>query len=192
MSSIAFEPELVASEPDHIQGVRNGEGKALAALYREHQACLCSFAARFLADPVAAEDLVHDVFMILPRVIHRYDQRASLKAFLLGIASRRALHHLRTARRRRGLLERFAQLSPYRNVATPEDHASQRRLADSLTAALDRLSFEHRVVFTLCDIEELSSDEVSEALGVPAGTVRSRLFTARHKVRALLAKAGAL
>jgi RNA polymerase sigma-70 factor (ECF subfamily) len=55
---------------------------------------------------------------------------------------------------------------------------------------MDELSFDHRSAFVLCEVEERSSREVAEILGVPEGTVRTRLFHARQKLRASLEKAG--
>ncbi len=192
MSSITLEPRLLADERDFVRRLRAGETEALTRVYREYHPVLCSFAARLLSDPIAAEDLVHDVFVLLPSVIDRYDQDASLRAFLLGIASRRAMHHLRTAKRRRGLLERLAQLPRFGSPRTPEEEADKRRLSNALTRALDRLSFNHRLVFTMCDLEEMTPEEVAQALSIPGGTVRSRLFAARQRVRQDLLQQGAL
>ncbi len=189
-TSLALQPSLLADEQEFVRRLQSGDVEALSRVYREHQRVLCSFAARLLSDPIAAEDLVHDVFAMLPSVIHRYQPDASLRGFLLGIASRRAKHHLRSARRRRGLLERFAQLPRFTAHATPEEDASKRSMVNALTRALDRLSFEHRLVFTMCDIEEMSPEEAAQVLAIPGGTVRSRLFHARKQVRRELSRRG--
>jgi RNA polymerase sigma-70 factor (ECF subfamily) len=76
-------------------------------------------------------------------------------------------------------------------TSSPEHSAERQRLAGLLLLALDQLSYEHRSVFVLCEVEERASPEVAQILGVPEGTVRTRLFHARQKLRAALEKAGA-
>ena len=70
----------------------------------------------------------------------------------------------------------------------PDVEAARRRLADRLSAALDLLAHDHRVAFVLCEVEQRTSVEVAAILDVPEGTVRSRVFHARRKLRELLAE----
>ena len=63
------------------------------------------------------------------------------------------------------------------------DDLNQRLLASSIVEELDRIPDEYRLAVTLCDMEELSYEEAAEALGIPLGTVRSRLFRGRHMLR---------
>ena len=60
-----------------------------------------------------------------------------------------------------------------------------------LARCLDKLSHQHRVTFVLCEVEQRNSREVSEILGVPEGTVRTRLMHAKKKLRVLVEKEGA-
>ena len=62
--------------------------------------------------------------------------------------------------------------------------------ASALTRALDELSHDHRVAFVLCEVEERTSAEVSTIVGAPEGTVRTRLFHAKKKLRESLEAAG--
>lgn len=181
--------EPAAEEPSFIERVQRGEADALAVAYDLHYAPLCAFARRLLSDDAAAEDLVQDVFLTLPRVAWRLDAGRSLRSFLLGVTANRARHHHRSRRRFFLMRERLSR-EPDRTRESPEDHTERGALARILARALDRLSMDHRVAFVLCEVEGRSSREAAEILGVPEGTVRTRLFHARHKLRATLAKEG--
>lgn len=158
---------------------------SLAALYAEHHAALRGFARRLVGDPHAAEDLVHDVFVELPGLLRRYRGDCSVLTYLRAIAVNRARRHLRAAIRRRAAMAKLA-LEVERQGRFPSEELHARELSRRLTAALDQLSLEQRAAFVLCEVEELSADEAGLALGIPAGTVRTRLFYARQKLSALL------
>lgn len=156
--------------------------EALAEAYDEHHAALCSFAKRLLGDDHAAEDLVHDVFLVLPTVAHKLAPPASLRSFLLGIAANRAKHHVRSRARK---LLFFARLErePAVEVETPERLSERHYLATLLERALETLPLDQRATFVLKEIEGYSAKEAAEILGIPEATVRTRLFHARARLR---------
>ena len=169
--------------------VRRGDLDAIALVYDANQAALCSFAKRLLGDDDAAEDLVQDVFLVLPSIVHRLEDGCSLRSFLLGIAANRARHYRRSSRRHLLFVERLKS-EPTPPSESPE-HASERRvLANALARALEALPFDHRVTFVLREIEGYSAREVALSLKIPEATVRTRVFHARHKLRALLGAEG--
>lgn len=173
-----------------IERLRAGELGAIAELYEEHHPALCSFARRLLADAQAAEDLVHDVFVVLPGLVHKFQPGKSMRAFLLSIAAHRARHHLRAARRRRQLLERVAREPLPASAEHPDRRLERERLSQVLARALDQLPLPQRLAFVLCEVEELGSREAAEIMGVPEGTVRTRLFHAKKRLVAWLAAEG--
>jgi len=181
--------EPAAEEPSFIERVQRGDVNAIAVAYDLHYVPLCAFARRLLSDDAAAEDLVQDVFVTLPRVVGRLEPGRSLRSFLLGVAANRARHHYRARRRFFRLTERLSR-EPERFPMSPEDHTERSVLAGILARALDRLSLDQRIAFVLCEVEGRSSREAADILGVPEGTVRTRLFHARQKLRATLAKEG--
>jgi RNA polymerase sigma-70 factor (ECF subfamily) len=69
--------------------VARGDSEALRALYRRHHVAVRAFAARLLGDEHSAEDLVHDVFVALPRAIKGFRAEAALEGYLIGIAANR-------------------------------------------------------------------------------------------------------
>jgi RNA polymerase sigma-70 factor, ECF subfamily len=128
------------------------------------------------------EDEVQRTFIIAARRID--DVRpGSEKSFLLQTALHLAAHARRTIARRRevgvdGVPERLDL------GATPEQLTDQKRVRQLLDQVLGRMTDELRTVFVLFELEEMSTTEIAEALGIPAGTVASRLRRARADFRA--------
>ena len=176
------------AEAAELEGLREGDADALGQVYDEHHTAVRAFARRLLGDE-AAEDLVHDTFLTLPRALRRWNGEGSLRTFIIGIAVNHARHRVRGSARRRAALARFSQ-EPAARTRSPEEDSEQRRLATLLMHALDSLSFDHRTTFVLCEVEERSSPEVAQILGIPEATVRTRLHHARQKLRVSLERAG--
>lgn len=176
-------------EPDLVAQLRAGDREAVEQAYVAHHAVIRGFARRLVGDEAAAEDIVHETFVSLPRAIRRFRGEASLRSFLIGVAANHSRRFVRSAIRRRRATERLAArelLRPTTVDATEE--LIRRRLADRLHAALDRLPLDQRIVFVLCEAEQRTSVEVAEIVGAPEGTVRTRLFHAKRKLRELLGK----
>lgn len=173
-----------SDDPDAslIARVRRGDASAVGRLYERYHHQVRSFARRLVGDDASAEDLVHDVFVALPRAAASFRQQASLSVFLLSIAVNRSRTHVRGGLRRRRTLERFG-LEPRPTSVGPDETLERRELAQALTRALDTIPDEQRVAFVLCEVEERTSVEAAAILEVPEGTVRTRLFHARRKLR---------
>lgn len=179
---------LPAPDDSLIAGLRAGDRGAVSRAYEAHHAVIRSFAQRLVGDAGAAEDIVHDTFVALPRAIGSFRGDASLRTFLIGVAVNHAKRHVRSAVRRRAAMSRLAEdpgSSPAA-VRDPEQEAARRQLADRLWKALDGLPLDQRVALVLCEVEQRTSTEVAAIVGVPEGTVRTRLFHAKRKMRAAL------
>lgn len=182
-------PVMVASPDDDAAlaaRLRAGDRDAVEEAYVAFNTAVRGFARRLVGDEAAAEDIVHDTFLALPRVIRRYRGEGKLRSFVIGVAINHSRRHVRAAMRRRAAVERLAA----RDAVTPPIDAraalEQRRLAARLWAALDELPLDQRIVFVLCEAEQRTSVEVAALVGAPEGTVRTRLFHAKRKLRALL------
>lgn len=187
----AAELRSAGAPSDHViaAAVANGDLNALGKLYDDHHAAVRAFSRR-LVDDAAAEDLVHDTFLTLPKALARWNGESALRTFIMGVAINHARHRVRSKSRFGLAMLRFAR-EPERVEQNPEQHSEQKRLADMLRRALENLSFDHRTTFVLCEVEERTSVEVAEILGIPEGTVRTRLHHAKSKLRAALIKEGA-
>lgn len=162
--------------------LRRGDARAIAEAYDAHHEAVRAFARRLLGDLDAAEDVVHDVFVDLPKVISRFEGKSSLRTFLVSVAVNHARHAKRATARRLGAYERLHE-EPRDVSGTPEDDVARRRLAEKLERMLAALPMDQRLVVVLCIVEERTSVEAAEILEIPEATVRTRLFYARKKLR---------
>jgi RNA polymerase sigma-70 factor, ECF subfamily len=177
------------SDSEEIALLRAGAPQAIGRAYDAHHSAVRAFALRLLGDPSVAEDLVHEVFVCLPKAIAAFREEASLRTFLISIAVNRARHFVRAAARQRAAMERMAR-EPHHATEDPEQQLGRRQLAEALTRVLETLPLDQRAAFVLCDVEQRSSIEVAQIVDAPEGTVRTRLFHARRKLREALAREG--
>lgn len=168
-----------------LAGLRAGRLDALATAFDRWHGRVRVLARRLLSDPASAEDVVQDVFASLIRAMRGFRGEVDVETFILAIAVKRARHHQRAALRRRRAMERLASEDRFPR-ADPEHDTYRRELGLRLEAALDRLPIAQREAFVLCEVEELSSPRASEIVAVPEATIRTRLFHARRRLRALL------
>lgn len=179
----------VTGDDELVLGLRRGDAAAIATAYAAHHGPVRAFARRLLGDDAAAEDVVHDTFLALPRAVANFLGAAPLRSFVIGVAANRARRHARAAARRRRAHDRLADVTAATGAATPRpDQVAERRaLAARLCAALDELPHDQRVAFVLCEVEQRTAVEVAVILDAPEGTIRSRVFHARRRLRELLA-----
>ena len=163
------------------------EPEAFAALYDRHAAPIHRFAGRRLGDQMA-DDVVAETFLAAFRRRKRYDLcRADARPWLYGIAANVIGKHRRAEVR---MLRAFARTGADPVTAGHSDRVDSRVCAAAvqrdLAAALAGLSAGDRDVLLLIAWADLSYEETAAALGIPVGTVRSRLHRARRKVREAL------
>jgi RNA polymerase sigma-70 factor (ECF subfamily) len=171
-----------------VRGLRAGEMAALGEAYDAHHQHVRAFALRMLGDEGAAEDLVQETFLALPRAAARFRGEASLRTFLISIAVNHARHHVRASARRRAAAARFGR-EPAAGTAgaSPAENVARSELAEALMRALDALPIDQRVAIVLCEIEERTSAEAARIAGAPEGTMRTRVFHAKKKLAEALA-----
>jgi len=190
LPSSAQRDRVDAGEEDLVKRLRAGSAEAIGEVYDRHHTQVRAFARRLVGEDAAAEDLVHEVFVSLPRAIGRFNGESSIRTFLVAIAVNHARHHLRAAARRRVAMSKLEVEPAHQSPLDPERSAVRASLARALASALDALPLDQRVAFVLCEVEERTSGEVAEIVGAPEGTVRSRLYHAKQKLRAELEQRG--
>jgi RNA polymerase sigma-70 factor (ECF subfamily) len=160
----------MANDQTLWQGIVNGERAAFDALFRLYSAPLRLFLRRYTGCPDAADDVAQETFLQLWRRHNGFDPaRGTLKQYLYGIARKQAAH-LRK------------EWPPPEAEAANEPVAVEDKTAD-LNEALARLEAEERALLWLREVEGYSYAEMSDILGVPLGTVKSKLFSARAALR---------
>jgi len=190
-------PRVRAAAADVAGGTRDdadlirsslADAEQFAHLYDRHASALHRYAARRLGTE-AAEDVVAEAFLAAFRARHRYDQsRPDALPWLFGILTREVSRRRRTERNHYRLL---AATPPDLPQAGPADDVAAAVTARAarvpLARALAELKPADRDVLLLVAWADLTYQEVADALGVPVGTVRSRLNRARRIVRGALA-----
>lgn len=161
--------------------------EAFGELYRRHAAAVHGFVLRRVGAQ-AADDVTADTFVTAFRIRERYDrQRDNARPWLMGIAVREIAHRWRAERSHLGTLAALnAQPAHRADRDEVPDRVLDRSVDARLAAALRGLRRGDRDVLLLTAWAELEYSEVAEALGIPIGTVRSRLHRARRIVRAAL------
>ncbi|MFJ9631565.1 RNA polymerase sigma factor [Streptomyces sp. NPDC091280] len=171
--------------------VRDGDPDAFAELFDECARAVYNHAFRLTADWSAAEDVLSTTFMEAWRRRASVEPEGdSLRPWLLGIATNVARSHHRSNRRYRNAASAAAAANAAGEQV--EDHAEEtagrvddRRRINATLTALSLLKRPEREVLTLCLYEGMEYAEAARALGIPVGTVRSRLSRARAKLRKL-------
>lgn len=163
------------------------EPETFAGLYDRHAAPIHRYVSRRLGDGMA-DDIVADTFLAAFRRRQSYDlRRSDARPWLYGIAANLIGKHRRTESR---MLRAFARTGTDPVVEGHADRIDSRVSAASvqrdLAAALAGLSAGDRDVLLLIAWADLSYEQTASALGIPLGTVRSRLHRAREKIRAAL------
>jgi RNA polymerase sigma-70 factor (ECF subfamily) len=166
-----------------IARVIDGDARAQRELYESHVDRVYRLAYRLAGEDELARDFTQLTFIRAFERISEFRHDSSLSTWLHAIGVSVALNGLRTVkknRQRNVSLEDAAGLSSGHRAAEPD-------LKARLAAAIDSLSEKYRTVFLMHDVEGYTHDEIGAALGIPAGTSKTRLFQGRAKLREALA-----
>lgn len=167
--------------------VRAGDADAFATLFDEFAQAIYRYACRVTGDPTMAEDVVGQTFLDAWRLRRKVQPEGdSLEPWLYGIATNVLRNARRSAKRYRAVLERVPDSEP---VADHADDLVRRESEQECLAAariaLGALRPAEREVVGLCTWSGLTYAQAAEALGVPVGTIRSRLSRAKSRLQDL-------
>ncbi len=163
---------------------RAGDREALGELARRWEKRLIRHAWRLTGDREQAHDIAQDAWVDIARGVRRLDDTAAFPAFAFRVVTRRAADAIRRAQRNRAGVAALAAEPQAR--CTASDALEATASAPSINALLARLPAEQRAAIALFYLEELSIAEIAAALGVPAGTIKTRLMAAREKLKIAL------
>jgi RNA polymerase sigma-70 factor (ECF subfamily) len=180
-----------------VAGLQAGDGDAFEQLVRRHSAPLLRLARRFLGNEEDARDALQDAMVAVYRSIGSFEGNAMLSTWLHRIVVNACLMKLRAKRRRpdeidiESLLPTFIEDGHQTEPSTPWAETAESMLEREETRALVReriamLPDAYRIVLHLRDIEEMSTEETAEILGITRNAVKIRLHRARQALRTLL------
>jgi RNA polymerase sigma factor (sigma-70 family) len=155
-----------------------GERAAFDDLIRRWSGPLHRYALKLSHDPALAADLTQDVWLRVIQGLARLREAGQFRAWLFGIAHRTFMDRLRV--RYAKPVDGDVDLD---ELAADEDSVPDHAMTRALATGMASLPMIEREVLTLFYLEELSLAEIAYALGIPAGTVKSRLFRARTLLR---------
>jgi RNA polymerase sigma-70 factor (ECF subfamily) len=157
-------------------------------LFARHQLRVYRFVLRIVRDEQLAEDVVSEVFLQVWRQADQFQGRCAVSTWLLSIARNVAITTLR--RNTTVELDDKTAGSLVDHADDPERSTVTKEIGSLIRHCLTRLSPSHREIIDLVYYHDMAVDEVAEILGIPASTVKTRMFYARSQLRRLLAQTG--
>ena len=181
---------MTPTERDIIIRCQQGDKQAFRWIVQTHQQMIFSLALKMLCDEEEAKDMVQETFIKVWQSIRDYDPQRTFTTWLYTISSRLCLDRLK---RKNRIVPMPEDEQILRNYAIDND--IQRTLENSEWISIVRLmaeelSSKQKLVFTLCQLEGLSSEEVQEITGLDARQVKSNLYVARQTIRKRLIDLG--
>jgi len=158
-----------------------GDERAFEAIVERYETVIYNAAYRIARDPDDAADITQSVFIKVYRKLDTYDPSYKLFSWLYRIAVNEAINHVKKHGRMVAVEEELG-----RSSESPATDVARLERSDRIQQALMELTIEHRVVVVLKYFLELSYAEISDVAGIPEKTVKSRLFSARQRLKRIL------
>jgi RNA polymerase sigma-70 factor (ECF subfamily) len=171
------------SDRELLADVAAGDRGALHELFLRHQPWLAARVRQRCSDPDVVAEVVNDTFLVVWQKPGKYSGDGEVAAWLWGIAIRTLLHRLRP---RKSVAERLKSLRHQEHAPSAEDAVLLGVEHGDVGLAMERLSPELLAVVQATVLDGLSTREAAELLGIPPGTVKSRMSRARTELREAL------
>jgi RNA polymerase sigma factor (sigma-70 family) len=180
--------QLSVTDEDLVVQVAQGRLESLGLLFDRYHVPLRRFLARLQVPSADLDDLIQLTFLQVPRAASRFDPERSVKGWLFGLATVVVKRHRRSLGRLARKIAALAKEPGRASPPTPADLVAEDQSVRHATRALASLSKKKREVFVMVVMENLSGEAVAQALGIPVGTVWTRLHHARRDLQRLLAE----
>ena len=159
-----------------------GDQVAWEQIVRLHWRKVFNLAYKFVGRHDEAEDLTQDIFLKIFKALHTFDRRANFQTWLISISRNLCIDHYRSVRKERETMARDvdpSHLTPVSRERGPHSQLEQLDLKDLVRQALAELAPALRQAVVLRDLQEFSYQEIADQLGLPEGTVKSRINRGR-------------
>lgn len=171
-------------DPELVRRCLAGENSAWEALLRTHTRKIFNLCYRFTGRPAEAEDLTQEVFIKIFQTLKTYDAaQGAFSTWLARVARNHLVDHYRRTKKDRATASLEDELGGLEEEPSPTvepvAQVESRERQELLQRALDRLSPDLREAVVLRDLQDLDYDEIAQVLGVPGGTVKSRINRGR-------------
>ena len=168
-----------------IEKCLGGDQAAWDTIVRTHWRRVFNIAYKFVGRHDEAEDLTQDVFIKIFRSLNSFDRRANFHTWLFSVSRNLCIDHYRALRREREVMNHDIDadsLSPASSTVSQFGALEQRDRVELLRTALALLTPTLRTAVMMRDIQELTYQEIAADLGVPEGTVKSRINRGRGEL----------
>jgi RNA polymerase sigma-70 factor (ECF subfamily) len=169
-----------------------GDQVAWEQIVRQNWRKVFNVAYKFVGKHDEAEDLTQDIFLKIFKALKTFDRRANFQTWIISISRNLCIDHYRSVRKERQTIARdvdSSELQPATPDRGPYAQAEHQDLRAQLRQALETLPVTLRTAVVLRDLQELSYQEIADRLGLPEGTVKSRINRGRielaHQLRRL-------
>jgi RNA polymerase sigma-70 factor, ECF subfamily len=169
-----------------------GDQLAWEQIVRQNRRKVFNVAYKFVGKHDEAEDLTQDIFLKIFKALKTFDRRANFQTWIISISRNLCIDHYRSVRKERQTIARDVDsndLQPATQERGPYAQAEHHDLREQLRQALETLPLTLRTAVVLRDLQELSYQEIADRLGLPEGTVKSRINRGRielaHQLRRL-------
>jgi RNA polymerase sigma-70 factor, ECF subfamily len=159
-----------------------GDQAAWDQIVRQNWRKVFNVAYKFVGRHDEAEDLTQDIFLKIFKALRTFDRRANFQTWIISISRNLCIDHYRSVRKERQTIARDVDsndLQPATTDRGPYAIAEHRDLRAQLRQALEALPLTLRTAVVLRDLQELSYQEIADRLGLPEGTVKSRINRGR-------------
>ena len=177
------DPSLTVAPIDQlIERCLAGDQQAWEAIVQQHRRRVFNVAYKFVGKHDEAEDLTQDIFLKLFKSLDTFDRRANFQTWLISVSRNLCIDHYRRVRKERETVDRdvdAGELTPASGELSPFVVLERSDRRELLRRGLDGLAPTLRSAVMLRDIHELSYQEIADRLGVPEGTVKSRINRGR-------------
>ena len=179
VDSAAAQP---ATPDSLIEQCLSGDQVAWEAIVRQNWRKVFNVAYKFVGKHDEAEDLTQDIFLKIFKALKSFDRRANFQTWIISISRNLCIDHYRSVRKERQTIARevdTSDLQPASSDRGPYQAAEHQDLRGLLRQALQKLPLTLRTAVILRDLQELSYQEIADRLGLPEGTVKSRINRGR-------------
>lgn len=171
-----------------LGSIARGDKRAFEELYLRHSPRVHRHLERMMGNRAMAEEVLNEVFLAVWQSASRYEGRSEPLTWLLSIAHNKAISGMRRRRDAGALLDEAAEIADLAD--TPDVIVQKDDKGTIMRHCINALSLDHRTILDLVYYQERSISETAEILGIPEGTVKTRVFHARKKLSELLEARG--
>ncbi len=180
------ETSVTEAQAGFVSDLQSGDERAFEQLVAQYERPIVRFLYRYLGNSEEAKEVCQDVFVKIFRGINSFQNNCSLKTWIYRITLNTVLNEKRRWYQR--LKDRFVGLdaiayTKYDSIPDPSLSLMMSDRCRSVSLALRKMRPDHRAILVMRDLEGLSYQEISDALGLALGTVKSRLARARQEMK---------